>query len=245
VARIRELDHQPGYKFNPETAEYIVPDVFVVKVNDEYQIVLNEEDIPRLRINSFYRKILRQRKNSDKTAKEFLEDKLKSALWLIKSIEQRRQTLYKVSKSIVKFQRDYLDYGMAYLKPLVLRDVAQDIEMHESTVSRVVTNKYIHTPQGLFELKFFFHSGINSMNGDTVSSEIIKQSLRKMIEEENGEKPFTDQEIVERFKGMQIHIARRTIAKYRKKLKIPSSGSRKRLFSLNNNLHHKRDEKGA
>lgn len=235
VRQIREMDPQPGYGFNPEVTEYIVPDVFVVKVQDEYQVILNEDGVPNLRINSFYRKLLRQHKTSDKAAREFLEQKLKSALWLMKSIEQRRQTLYKVSKSIVKFQRDFLDYGMTHLKPLVLRNVAEDIEMHESTVSRVVTNKYIYTTQGLFELKFFFHSGINSVDGAVMSSVVVKQSLQKMIDQENGERPLTDQEIVERFNGTRIHIARRTVAKYRKELKIPSSGSRKRLFSLDNN----------
>jgi RNA polymerase sigma-54 factor len=201
-------------------------------VNDEYQVVLNEEDVPRLRINSFYRRILKQRDNSDETAKEFLQEKLKSAVWLIKSIEQRRQTLYKVCKSLVKFQQGFLDHGISHLKPLVLRDVAEDIEMHESTVSRVVTNKYIHTPQGLFELKFFFHSGINFMDGSTMSSVAVKRLLKNMIDQEDGEKPLTDQEIVEILREKQIQIARRTVAKYRKELKIPSSGSRKRSFSF-------------
>ena len=242
IGLIRELEPQPGRIFNPGTAEYIFPDVFVVKVNDEYQVILNEDGVPNLRINSFYRKILRQRKSTDPEAKQFLEDKLKSALWLIKSIEQRRNTLYKVSKSIVKFQRNFLDYGITNLKPLVLRNVAEDIEMHESTVSRVVTNKYINTPQGLFELKFFFHSGIDSEDGGTLSSVVVKRSLKEMIGQENGKRPITDQEIVERFSKMNINIARRTVAKYRKELNIPPSGSRKRLFKLQSAMGGKRSE---
>ncbi|MEE8110690.1 MAG: RNA polymerase sigma-54 factor, partial [bacterium] len=155
--------------------------------------------------------------------------RLRSAVWLIKSIEQRRQTLMKVSRSIVRFQREFLDHGVQALRPLVLRNVAEDIEMHESTVSRVTTGKYMHTPQGIFELKFFFHSELKSRFGESTSSVSVKEQIRHLVGEEDPQRPMTDQRIVELLKARNIEIARRTVTKSRKELKIPSASKRKRV----------------
>lgn len=232
VKFIRELNPEPGLKYNPKQIEYIVPDVIVVKVDDDYQIITNNEGIPRLRINPFYEKLLKKKNSMQSADKQYIEDKFKSALWLIKSIEQRRQTLEKVTKSIVKFQREFLDKGAFYLRPLVLRDVAEDIEMHESTVSRITTNKYMHTPQGIFELKYFFHSGIDSLIGDTASSVTVKERIKKIILNENSKRPYTDQEIVELLRKENVIIARRTVTKYRKEMKVLPSSRRKKIYNL-------------
>ncbi|MFQ6111975.1 MAG: RNA polymerase factor sigma-54 [Nitrospinota bacterium] len=233
IARlIRSLDPAPGSRYNPQRVEYITPDVFVHKVGDEYQVSLNEDGLPRLRVNPLYRRILRGSDHSMAKERKYLEERMRSALWFIKSIEQRRQTLLKVAKSIVKFQRDFLDGGVAHLKPLVLRDVAEDIEMHESTVSRVTTNKFIHTPQGIFELKFFFHSALDSAAGDTFSSVSVKDQIQKLVASEDARKPLTDQEIVEELKARDIIIARRTVTKYRKELRIPPANRRRRFYDL-------------
>ncbi|PLY03551.1 MAG: RNA polymerase sigma-54 factor, partial [Desulfuromonas sp.] len=181
---IAGLDPRPGRAYNEEDVHYIVPDIFVHKVGDEYVVTQNDEGLPNLRINSFYRSALTDNKAIDKEAGEYIQDKMRSAVWLIKSIHQRQRTIYKVTKSIVKFQRDFFDHGIEYLKPLVLRDVAEDIDMHESTVSRVTTNKYVQTPQGLFELKFFFNSGISTFDGDSVASESVKSRIKEIIASE-------------------------------------------------------------
>jgi len=186
--------------------------------------------LPNLRINSFYRNALSDSSTVDKQAGEYIQDKMRSAVWLIKSIHQRQRTIYKVTKSIVKFQRTFFDFGIEYLKPLVLRDVAEDIEMHESTVSRVTTNKYVQTPQGLFELKYFFNSGINTADGDAVASESVKSRIKEIVAAEDPKKPFSDQKIVALLKKQDINIARRTVTKYREMLGIGSSTERKRLF---------------
>jgi len=232
VKFIRELDPEPGLKYNPKQIEYIVPDVMVVKVDDDYQVITHNEGIPRLRINPFYEKLLKKKNSMQSADKQYIEDKFKSALWLIKSIEQRRQTLEKVTKSIVKFQREFFDKGTSYLRPLVLRDVAEDIEMHESTVSRITTNKYMHTPQGIFELKYFFHSGIDSLIGDTASSVTVKERIKKIILNEDSKRPYTDQEIVELLRKENVIIARRTVTKYRKEMKVLPSSRRKKIYNL-------------
>jgi RNA polymerase sigma-54 factor len=231
VELIRTLDPKPGSRFNAQRIEYIVPDVYVVKVDDDYQIVLNEDGMPRLRINTLYQNVLQQHDGMQGETREYLEDKFRAAVWLMKSVEQRRQTLLRVTKSICKFQREFLDKGLAALKPLILKDVADDIGMHESTVSRVTTNKYVHTPQGVFELKFFFHSGLASLEGDAMSSVSVKDTLRKAVGAEDPHKPLTDQQLMEIFEAKGVQIARRTIAKYRKELRIPPASRRKRLFS--------------
>ncbi len=227
---ISQLDPKPGMPFGQDEIHYITPDIFVYKIGDEYVVVLNDEGLPNLRINSFYRSALSGAASVDAKAGEYIQEKMRGAVWLIKSIHQRQRTIYKVTRSIVKFQREFFDRGIEYLKPLVLRDVAEDIEMHESTISRVTTNKYVQTPQGLFELKYFFNSGINTTEGDAVASESVKSKIRDIVAGENPKKPFSDQKIVELLKGKGIDIARRTVTKYREMLGIGSSTERKRLF---------------
>jgi RNA polymerase sigma-54 factor len=227
---IKALDPRPGQKYNVESSRYVVPDVYVVKIDDDYQVLLNEEGLPRLRISPVYRKMI-ERGGGDAApadAKEYVRNKLRSAFRLIKSLEERQRTIYKVAVSIVKHQREFLDYGIERMRPLVLKDVADDIGMHESTVSRVVNNKYMHTHRGLFELRFFFHSGIASVHGgDNVSSLTVKERIRKIVSAEDGKRPLSDAAIVKVLLGEGLQIARRTVAKYREELKIPSSGSRK------------------
>jgi len=230
IELIRHLDPKPGSRYNPSQSQYVIPDVYVVKVEDQYVAVLNEEGLPQLRISPVYRRLLdKGAENSDET-RAYVKDKFRSALWLIKSVEQRQKTIHKVATSIINFQKDFLDHGIDYLRPLVLRDVANDIGMHESTVSRVVTNKYMHTPQGVFEMKYFFHSGIPSSYGDQVSSVTIKQRIRKIIEQEDPRKPLSDSKIVSILQREGLDLARRTIAKYREELKIPTSNQRKVLY---------------
>ena len=231
VEIIRNLDPKPGSRFNPSQSQYVIPDVYVMKVEDQYVAALNEEGLPQLRISPVYRRLLDKTgaENSDET-RAYVKDKFRSALWLIKSVDQRQKTIHKVATSIINFQRDFLDNGIEHLRPLVLRDVANDIGMHESTVSRVVNNKYMHTPQGVFEMKFFFHSGISSSYGDSVSSVTIKQRIRKIIENEDPRKPLSDSKIVSILQKEGLMLARRTIAKYREELKIPTSNQRKVLF---------------
>lgn len=228
---IRNLDPKPGSRYNPQQSQYVIPDVYVMKVEDQYVAVLNEEGLPQLRISPTYRRLLDKSagENNDET-RAYVKDKFRSALWLIKSVDQRQKTIHKVATSIINFQREFLDHGIEYLRPLVLRDVATDIGMHESTVSRVVNNKYMHTPQGVFELKFFFHSGISSSYGDNVSSVTIKQRIRKIIENEDPRKPLSDSKIVSILQKEGLMLARRTIAKYREELKIPTSNQRKVLY---------------
>src|SRR4051812_34289872 len=234
VEIIRNLDPKPGSRYNPSQSQYVIPDVYVVKVEDQYVAALNEEGLPQLRISPVYRRLLDKTgagggEQNDET-RAYVKDKFRSALWLIKSVDQRQKTIHKVATSIINFQREFLDHGIEYLRPLVLRDVANDIGMHESTVSRVVNNKYMHTPQGVFELKYFFHSGISSSYGDSVSSVTIKQRIRKIIENEDPRKPLSDSKIVSILQKEGLMLARRTIAKYREELKIPTSNQRKVLY---------------
>jgi RNA polymerase sigma-54 factor len=230
VKIIEGLEPKPGRPFFEDEAQIIVPDVYVVKSKGQYQVVLNDDGLPRLRINPFYRKMLTSKDALASPVHNYLKEHFKSAIRFIRSIEQRNRTIYKVAQSIVKLQQDFLDNGIAYLKPLVLRQVAEDIAMHESTVSRVTTGKYMHTPQGIFELKFFFNSSI-SMGGEQpseLSSVTVREMIRQIIVQEGSLHPLRDQEIVELLKKRNIAIARRTIAKYRAELKIPSAGRRKR-----------------
>jgi len=224
---IRGLDPRPGNRYSPERSAYILPDVFVVKEGDEYKIVLNDDGLPKLRISPTYRRMLDDRRAGSEETRAYVKDKLRSALWLLKSVDQRQRTIFKVSESIVRHQRAFLDHGISHLRPLVLRDVASDIGMHESTVSRVVANKYMHTPRGVFELRFFFHSGITSSMGEAVSSVTIKQRIRKMIEEEDPQRPLSDSRIAELLGAEGLPLARRTVAKYREELRIPPSNLRK------------------
>jgi len=224
VEEIMSLEPKPGRRFGGSDSRYIVPDVVVHKMGSEYVVVLNEDGIPRLRVNSLYRSLLR---SSGDEARQYVEQKLRSAVWLIKSVDQRQRTLRKVTQSIVKFQREFLDKGLAYLRPLSLRDVGEDIGMHESTISRVTTNKYVESPQGLFELKFFFHSGIQSGDGEMVSSVSVKKMIQDLLANEDPSKPLSDQEVAQILKGRALVIARRTVAKYREELGILPSHQRR------------------
>lgn len=230
IRLVKELDSNPGLAFNPEEIQYIIPDVYVVKVGDEYQVIMNDDGIPNLRINSYYQSILQNKDSASDGTRDFVETKLKSALWLIKSIGQRKQTMFKVTHSLIKFQWDFLELGLSKLKPLVLRDVAKDVGMHESTISRVTTNKYIHTPQGIYPMKFFFHSSVESFVGSAMSSVRVKEMIKEIVQEENGKKPATDEEIVQLLQIRGVKIARRTVTKYRKELKISTASQRKRFI---------------
>jgi RNA polymerase sigma-54 factor len=229
---IRGLDPKPGQKYNVESSTYVVPDVYIVKIDDEYRVMLNEEGLPRLRISPVYRRMVGRGEGAPADAKEYVRKKLRSAFRLIKSLEERQRTIFKVATSIVKFQREFLDYGIEKLRPLVLKDVADDIGMHESTVSRVVNNKYMHTHRGLFEMRFFFHSGIaSSRGGASVSSLTVKDRIRRIIQGEEPQRPLSDSAIVKVLKSEGLQIARRTVAKYREELKIPASSNRKQVFT--------------
>ncbi|MBL8142613.1 MAG: RNA polymerase factor sigma-54 [Acidobacteria bacterium] len=227
---IRQLDPKPGSRYNPRPAQYVIPDVYIVKVEDQYVAVLNEEGLPQLRVSPVYRRLLDKNGDASDETRAYVKEKFRSALWLIKSVDQRQKTIHKVATSIINFQREFLDLGIEHLRPLVLRDVANDIGMHESTVSRVVNNKYMHTPQGVFEMKYFFHSGISSSYGESVSSVTIKQRIKKIIEGEDLKKPLSDSKIVSILQNEGLILARRTIAKYREELKIPTSNQRKVLY---------------
>jgi RNA polymerase sigma-54 factor len=235
-----ELDPKPGRSFGSGSdTYYIVPDVYVYKVGEDYAIQLNEDGMPRLRVSAYYKKILTQAKaeakahgkGDPKLTRDYLQDKLRSAVWLIKSIHNRQKTIFRVMESIVKHQRDFFEKGVHFLKPMVLREVAGDIGVHESTISRVTSNKYVHTPVGTFELKYFFNSGISSGDGSAdVASESVKQKIKTLISKEDPKRPLSDQRLVELLKEDGIDIARRTVAKYREGLNILSSARRKNVY---------------
>lgn len=227
VSVIQGLEPKPGRGYSEDETIYITPDIYVFKVGDDYEIVLNTDGMPKLRINPYYRDVLRNKSRLSETARAYIQEKLKSAAWLIKSIHQRQRTIYRVTESIVKFQKEFFDKGITHLKPLVLRDVAEDIQMHESTVSRVTTNKYVFTPQGAFELKFFFNSSISSIDGDAVASESVKEHIRNIIKAEDKLRPYSDQEIADMLKKLNINVARRTVAKYREATGILPSRKRR------------------
>ena len=230
LKQVESLEPKPGRPFGGQQAQYITPDIYVIKVGEDYIVQLNDDGLPKLRVSNYYRRILENKGVGSDLDREYIQDKLRSAVWLIRSIHQRQRTIFKVTESIIRFQREFLDKGVEHLRPLILRDVAEDIEMHESTISRVTTNKYVHTPQGIFELKYFFNSGIASTNGDAVASESVKNHLRQIIAGESPEKPLSDQEIVEQLARKGIRIARRTVTKYREMLGILSSTKRRKIF---------------
>lgn len=223
---IQKLEPRPGRPFVDEEPIYITPDIFVRKVEGEWKISLNEAGMPKLRVSKSYQDLSEKNGVVDR---EYLQERIKSASWLIKSIQQRQQTIYRVAESIMRFQQDFLEHGVQGLRPLVLREVAESVEMHESTVSRVTTAKYIHTPHGVFELKYFFSSGLSSQDG-SVSSESVKEIIKKLVSEEKPTAPLSDQTIAEKLKAQGIDIARRTVAKYREMMGIPSSSARKKPF---------------
>jgi RNA polymerase sigma-54 factor len=226
---IHGLEMKPGRIFRQDDNQYIEPDVYVRKIDEDYTITLNDDGLPKLRINSRYQRML-EGKNLDPKASEFLRDKMRSAMWLMKSIDQRQRTIYKVAQSIVSFQKGFLENGIEHLRPMVLRQVAEDIGMHESTISRVVSNKYMYTPRGLFPMKYFFHSGVDSAHGENVSSMVVKERIRKVVEAEDPARPLSDSKIMRMLQKEGIRLARRTVAKYREEMMIPSSDKRKKVF---------------
>jgi len=225
---IATLEPKPGRNFGEGDIRYITPDVFVQKIGEELVVTLNDEGLPRLRVSNFYRRVLGDSDTGD--AKKYIQDKMRAAAWLIKSIQQRQRTLYLVTQSIVRFQREFFDHGVSQLKPLVLKDVAMDIGMHESTVSRATANKYVHTPQGTFELKFFFTSSLSGADGEDVSAESVKERIREIIAQEDPRRPLSDQHIAKLLSAEHVGIARRTVAKYREMMGVLPSSKRRQAF---------------
>ena len=225
---ISVLDPKPARDYGDGEVRYVTPDVYVHKVGEDYVVTLNEEGLPRLRVSSFYRRMLGS--DGSPEARGYIQEKMRAATWLIKSIHQRQRTLYMVTSSIVKFQREFLDRGVYALRPLVLKDVAQDIGMHESTVSRATAGKYVHTPQGTFELKYFFTSSLKSGYGEEVSAESVRERIKAIIEGEDAQKPLSDQHIAQVLCRENVDIARRTVAKYRELMGILPSSKRKQMY---------------
>ncbi len=227
---IKAFEPKPGRQFSDETPQYINPDIYVYKLEDDFVIMLNDDGMPKLRVNSFYKRTISRGKKISGEAADYIQDKIRSAAWLIKSIHQRQKTIYKVMESILGFQREFFEQGIAHLKPMVLRDVAQDIGMHESTISRVTTNKYAYTPQGIYELKYFFNSSIRRAHGGNIASASVQEKIRQIILNEDPKKPYSDDKIAQLLKlDHHIHIARRTVAKYREMLKVLPSNKRKQI----------------
>nr|WP_321257325.1 RNA polymerase factor sigma-54 [uncultured Pseudodesulfovibrio sp.] len=225
---MQTLDPMPGTNFSSTEPHYVSPDVFVYKYGEDFVIILNEDGLPRLQMNAFYMDSMKGAANKEK---EYFQEKMRSAAWLMKSLYQRQRTLYKVVESIVGFQRDFFEEGVTKLKPLILKEVAEDIEMHESTVSRITTSKYVSTPHGIFELKFFFNSALDLNDGSQVGSESVKALIKRMIADEDTKKPLSDERIGEILQEkLDVNIARRTVAKYRSAMGIPSSSKRKQYF---------------
>jgi RNA polymerase sigma-54 factor len=229
VKLLPKLDPKPGRNFSGDDAQYITPDVFVYKMGEDYTVVLNDDGLPRLRVSALYRGVLAKGSPASKDTRDYVHEKVRSAMWLIKSIHQRQRTIYKVMQSIIKYQREFFEKGINFLRPLNLRDVADDIGMHESTVSRVTTNKYAHTPQGIFELKYFFNSSISRVQGDAVASESVKERIRRLIVNEDPRRPLSDQRIAEMLRVANIDIARRTVTKYRESMNLLSSTKRRQV----------------
>lgn len=229
VKLIEAMDPRPGRQYTQGEDQYITPDIYVYRMGEDFQIVLNEDGLPKLKVSNYYKDALA---NARGETKGYIQDKLRSAVWLIRSIHQRQRTIYKVMESILKFQRPFFEHGVEHLRPLILRQVADDIAMHESTVSRVTTNKYVHTPQGIFELKYFFNSSIASSDGsDDVASAAVKSIIKQLVDKEDGKKPLSDQKLVTLIREKNnIDIARRTVAKYREMMGILPSSKRKKLY---------------
>lgn len=226
------LEPKPGRAYHPASSHYIIPDVYIYKFNGEYKVALNESGLPRLRISNYYRSLAdTMQVNKGNLDREYIQEKIKAGQWLMKSIEQRQKTIYRVTEGILKFQQEFFDKGINYLRPLVLKDIAEDIDVHESTVSRITTNKYVHTPQGIFELKYFFTSGIHQDDGEAVSSKRIKDMIQQLIQKEDAQTPYTDIQLAQiLYENSSIRVARRTVAKYREALNILPSNKRKQLF---------------
>lgn len=228
LAIIQSLDPMPGASFGVGEPTYVSPDVFVYKMADDFVIMLNDGDLPQLRLSDLAEM---DTSNASDLEKEYFNDKIRSASWLIRSLYQRQRTLYKVTEAIVRHQREFFEKGVTHLQPLILKDIADDVEMHESTISRITTNKYVATPHGIFELKFFFNSGLGMDDGSSVGSESVKALIKKYISEEDPKNPLSDDKIGEMLKNeLKVKIARRTVAKYRTAMDIPSSSRRRKHF---------------
>jgi RNA polymerase sigma-54 factor len=227
AAVITALEPRPGRQFGDETSQYIESDIFVLKIKGEFVISLNNNGLPLLRINSFFKEALKNGNKITNEANDYLRGKLRSAQWLIRSIQERQRTIYRVMESILKFQCDFFEEGITHLKPMVLRDVAADIDMAESTVSRVTANKYAHTPHGIFELKYFFTSHVKFSNGEQVSSTVVQEKIRRIVAAEDPQKPLSDDRIAKILQAAGIDIARRTVAKYRGLMDIPPARKRR------------------
>jgi RNA polymerase sigma-54 factor len=226
---IAKLDPKPGLRYSTRSDNYIIPDLVVDKIDDQYHVFLNDANLPRLKLSKAYQDIARDKKKFDGENKEFISSKLNSANWMIQAIEQRRQTMLKVMNYIVERQREFFEKGVQFLKPLTLREVAEVINMHESTVSRVTNEKYVQTPRGVLPLKFFFSSGLATADGEDVSARGIKAQLQKLVEDEDPKHPLTDQAIVNILRESGVQIARRTVAKYRDQLGVLPARMRKRV----------------
>lgn len=225
---IRTLDPKPGRAFaSQDETRYITPDVFVEKEDGEYHVIINEGSVPRLMVSSYYRQVLRESAN-DRNLAEYLNDRINTANWLIRSIEQRKQTIYNVVSAVVRYQRDFFEYGPKHIKPMTLKQIAEDVGIHESTVSRSINGKYMQSPRGVFEIKYFFTSGVSADGGEGMSSNAVKSIIREMVEQEDSKKPCSDQYMADRMQADGINISRRTVAKYREEMGIPSSQKRKR-----------------
>lgn len=224
---IRSLSPKPGQKLNSDEPLYVRPDVYIYKVGDEYQIVMNDDGLPRLRLNRAYRRLLLKDDSVSKDTKSYVKERFRAAVELIRSIDQRQQTIYRVCNAIVERQREFLEKGRLYLKPMLIKDIAAELGVHPSTISRVVANKYAHTPQGVIELRKFFTVGVESSDGENVSSVHVKERIRKLIEGEDSSRPLSDQKISSHLSRGGIQITRRTVAKYRDQMKIPGSRERK------------------
>ncbi|HYH01036.1 MAG TPA: RNA polymerase factor sigma-54 [Terriglobales bacterium] len=223
---VKTLDPRPGLRYNTVQARLIEPDVAFIKQGDEYLVVLNDEDVPQLRLNPTYRRLL-NKDGSEKDVRSYIKEKYKSAIQLIKNIEQRKQTILKVCYAIIGRQREFLDYGIDHLKPMMIKEVAEEIGVHPSTVSRAVANKYAHTPQGVFELRYFFSESVNGPEGGGTSLLILKRRVKKLIEEEDPTRPYTDEQITRILQSQGIQVTRRTVAKYREDMHIPSTHQRR------------------
>ncbi|MBT8340854.1 MAG: RNA polymerase factor sigma-54 [Desulfatitalea sp.] len=229
VEIITNMEPKPGREFSEDEPQYITPDIYVYKTEDDYAIVINDDGLPKLKVNAFYKQAITRDKEVGGNARNYIQDKLRSAAWLIRSIHQRQKTIYKVMESILKFQKEFFNSGITHLKPMVLRDVAEDIGMHESTISRVTTNKYAYTPQGIFELKYFFNSSIKRVHGEAIASASVQAKIKQLIESEDSRKPYSDSKMAELLKAQNIDIARRTVAKYREMMGVLPSSKRKRF----------------
>jgi RNA polymerase sigma-54 factor len=224
---IRHLDPAPGLRYSGGGARLVEPDVYITKDGDDYVISLNEDDVPQLRLNGEYKRMLDREQEPNKDVRNYVKERYASALQLIKNIEQRKQTILRVCHSIVRRQTDFLEYGIDQLKPMMIKEVAEEIGVHPSTVSRAVSSKYVHTPQGVFELRYFFSEAVQGPSGSATPLLILKRRVKKMIQEENSQQPLTDEQITARLQSEGIQVTRRTVAKYREDMKIPSTHQRR------------------